>query len=161
MSAMARKGRLAVASAGLALSLLGAMAEPACSADLALPVPRTTIYPGDVIVEDMLVERAFIAHTVARGTVHAARTALIGKVARRTLLALQPIAVNSIREPYLVNQGKPVLVVYETRGLTITGQATALENGSVGEDVSLRNTDSGLLIRGTVAPDGSVRLRVP
>jgi flagella basal body P-ring formation protein FlgA len=77
------------------------------------------------------------------------------------LLALQPIAINAVREPYLVNQGKAVLVVYETRGLTITSQATALESGSVGDDVNLRNNDSGLLIRGTVASDGSVRLRAP
>jgi flagella basal body P-ring formation protein FlgA len=140
---------------------LVAVAGSVAASELPLPVPRATIYPGEVIVEDNLAERAFIARTVARATVFEARDALVGKVARRTLLALQPIAINAVREPYLVNQGKAVLVIYETRGLTITSQATALENGSVGDEVSLRNNDSGLLIRGAVASDGSVRLRAP
>ena len=155
-----RKSSLTAALAW-GLLWLAAVAGPVEANDLALPVPRATIYPGEVIVEDNLVERAFIARTVARATVFEGRDALLGKVARRTLLALQPIAINSVREPYLVNQGKAVLVVYETRGLTITSQATALENGSVGDEVSLRNNDSGLLIRGAVAADGTVRLRAP
>jgi flagellar basal body P-ring formation protein FlgA len=157
---MVRKILLSVALAW-GLLLLAAGAGPVQASDLALPVPRATIYPGEAIVEDNLVERAFIARTVARATVFEGREALLGKVARRTLLALQPIAINSVREPYLVNQGKAVLVVYETRGLTITSQATALENGGVGDEVSLRNNDSGQLIRGAVASDGTVRLRAP
>jgi flagella basal body P-ring formation protein FlgA len=162
---MCKRGSAHKGSPSLALAcgflLLAAFAGPVRASDLALPVPRATIYPGEVIVEDNLVERAFIARTVARATVFEGREALVGKVARRTLLALQPIAINAVREPYLVNQGKAVLVVYETGGLTITSQATALDNGSVGDDVNVRNNDSGLLIRGSVASDGTVRLRAP
>jgi flagellar basal body P-ring formation protein FlgA len=146
---------------GWALLALGGLAQPTRASELALPVPRATVYPGEVIVEENLVERAFIARTVARATVYEGREPLIGKVARRTLLALQPIAINSVREPYLVSHGKAVLVIYETRDLTITSQATALDNGSIGDEVSLRNNDSGLLLRGTVASDGTVRLRAP
>ena len=39
-------------------------------------------------------------------TILEAREALIGKVARRTLLPGQPIPVSAIRDPYLVTQGK-------------------------------------------------------
>ena len=74
------------AAIAMALLLLLLGAPSACAAELELPVPRLTIYPGDVIGDEQLVERAFIAHTVARSTVHEAREALIGKVARRTLL---------------------------------------------------------------------------
>ena len=79
-------------------------------------------------------------------------------MARRTLLPGQPVQVNAIRDPYLVNQGKASLVVFENGGLTITTQAIALENGGAGDVVNLRNPDSGVMIQGTVERDGTVRL---
>jgi flagella basal body P-ring formation protein FlgA len=128
---------------------------------LELPVPRVTIYPGDVIGEEHLTERAFIAHTVARSTVYDARQAVVGKVARRTLLPGQPIPIAGTRDPYIVSQGNMALVVFETSGLTITTNAMALQNGGVGDVVTLRNVDSGTIIKGTVASDGTVRLGTP
>ena len=82
-------------------------------------------------------------------------------MARRTLLPGQPVPVNAIRDPYLVNQGKSSLVVFENAGLTITTQAIALDNGGVGDVVKLRNPDSGVIIQGTVDRDGTVRLVAP
>jgi len=57
------------------------------------PVPRAVVYPGDTVADELLVPRAFIARTVARQTVFEAREAVIGKVARRTLLPGQPIPI--------------------------------------------------------------------
>jgi flagella basal body P-ring formation protein FlgA len=37
----------------------------------------------------------------------------------------------------------------------------ALQNGSAGDVVTLRNIDSGAIIKGTVASDGTVRLGAP
>jgi len=164
MGAILRHPRQAWA-AGLAtalfvLSLLLAV-QPVRAAELELPVPRLTIYPGDVIGDDLIMERAFIARTVARSTIHEAREALIGKVARRTLLPGQPIPINGVRDPYVVTQGKNALVVFEAGGLTITTNAMALQNGGIGDLVTLRNIDSGTIIKGTVAPDGTVRLAGP
>jgi flagellar basal body P-ring formation protein FlgA len=156
---MAMAGRhLGLVAAAWALL---AFVVPAYAAELELPVPRATIYPGDTIADDVLVERAFIAHTVARGTVFETRQAVVGKVARRTLLQGQPIPVAGTRDPYIVAQGSTALVVFETGGLTITANAMALQNGGVGDVVTLRNVDSGSIIRGTVAADGTVRLGAP
>jgi flagella basal body P-ring formation protein FlgA len=131
------------------------------AAELLLPVPRATIYPGEIISDQQLAERAFLAHTVARSTVFEKREAVVGKTARRTLLPGQPIPIGSVREPYLVTQGKNALVVFEAGGLTISATALALQNGGVGDVVTLRNADSGAIIKGTVAPDGTVRLDAP
>jgi flagella basal body P-ring formation protein FlgA len=150
-----------LAMALLVLSLLLLAVQPARSADLELPVPRLTLYPGDVIGDDQIMERAFVAHTVARSTIHETRETLIGKVARRTLLPGQPIPINGVRDPYLVTQGKNALVVFEEGGLTITANAMALQNGGIGDLVSLRNVDSGTIIKGTVASNGTVRLAGP
>jgi flagellar basal body P-ring formation protein FlgA len=142
----------------LAMTLLGA--GPAPAANLDLPVPRVTIYPGDTISSDQITDRAFLAHTVNRSSVFDDRQALVGKVARRTLLPGVPVQVNAIRDPYLVNQGKSSLVVFANGGLTITTQAIALQNGVVGDVITLRNPESGTIIQGTVERDGTVRLEV-
>ena len=136
-------------------------ARMASAQELELPVPRAVIYPGDVVSDELLVARAFIAHTVARATIHEAREGLVGKVARRTLLPGQPIPLTAIRDPYLVTQGKTAMVVFEHGGLTITMNALALQNGGLGDVVTLRNLDSGAVIKGAVAPDGSIRLDPP
>ena len=65
-----------------------------------LPVPTVTIYPGDVIADgDARRSRLPAADTVARSAILDAREALVGKVARRTLLPGQPIPINAIRDP--------------------------------------------------------------
>jgi flagella basal body P-ring formation protein FlgA len=148
--------RVAAASAACAIALFAAGAALAANVDL--PVPRTTIYPGDTITEDQITQRAFLAHTVTRSTVFDDRQALVGRVAKRTLLQGQPVPVNAVRDAYLVNTGKASLVVYTMGGLTISTQAIALQNGVAGDVVTLRNPDSGVTIQGTVGPDGIVRL---
>jgi len=147
---------------GVAIAMAVAMtltcAAMVRASTLDLPVPRVTLYPGDIISADQLVDRAFVAHTVTRGSVFEDRQGLVGKVARRTLLSGHPIALNAVREAYLVNQGKSSLVVFESGGLVITIQAMALQNASAGEVVTLRNPDSGVIIQGIVQRDGTVRL---
>jgi flagellar basal body P-ring formation protein FlgA len=156
-----RHGRALWLAALLAAWACASSARMANAQELELPVPRAIVYPGDVISDEILVGRAFIAHTVARSTIYEVREALVGKVARRTLLPGQPIPVSAIRDPYLVTQGKTATVVFEHGGLVITTSALALQNGGVGDVVSLRNLDSGSVIKGIVASDGSIRLDAP
>ena len=82
---------------------------------------------------------------------------LVRKTARRTLLPGEPIPKVAIREAYIVFQGKTVPLVFQSGTVTITGAALALESGSAGETISARNPDSGVVIRGVVQPDGSLR----
>lgn len=146
-------------AAFLMLALLaGAPWAQARAQELLLPVPSVTIYPNEEIGDEHVTERAFIAATVTRGSVQEDRSQIIGKVAKRTLIKGQPVPVNALREPYLVLSGKPATVVFVDGGLTITSQATALQSGSIGDQVALRNNESGLTIRGTVARDGTVRV---
>jgi flagellar basal body P-ring formation protein FlgA len=127
--------------------------------DYILPVPNITIYPGDTIKDAWLVDRDFSANSIAtRGGMIQARTALVGKLARRTLLPGVPIPVNGVAEPRAISNGGKVRVVFTQDGLEISTYATALQNGSIGDVISVRNLDSGLTISGTVQPDGSVRV---
>lgn len=152
----------------LAAFVLGALAAVASVAvsraqaqEMFLPVPAVTIQPNDEITDDLIIDRAFITATVTRGAVQEDRRFVIGKVAKRPLLKGLPIPVNALRDPYVVISGKPAIIVFEEGGLSITGQATALQSGSIGDIVSLRNGDSGAVIRGVIAKDGTVRVGTP
>jgi flagellar basal body P-ring formation protein FlgA len=124
-----------------------------------LPVPNITIYPGDTIKETWLVDRDFSSNTAAkRGAVIEQRAEIVGKLARRTLLPGVPIPMNAVIEPRAVANGGKVRVVFVQDGLEISTYATALQPGSIGEVISVRNLDSGLTISGIVQSDGSVRV---
>lgn len=124
-----------------------------------LPVPTITIYPGDSIKEAWLVDREFSPSFIgAKGALIDSRATIVGKVARRTLLPGAPIPWNAIMEPKTVANGAKVKMVFEEGGLTITTYGAALQSGSVGEVISVRNLDSGLTISGTVQSDGSIRV---
>ena len=43
-------------------------------------------------------------------------------------------------------------------GLVITGQGTALRSAGEGEVIRVRNVDSGTIVSGVVASDGSIRI---
>lgn len=133
----------------------------AYGANLELPVPNVAIYPGDIIRSDLLVERSFSVPADENWAVHRSRDGLIGKTARRTLLPGKPIALNAVRDPHVVQQGKPVTLIFQSGGLTITGQAVPLQSGGVGDLLSLRNSESGAMVKGIVQADGSVRVAGP
>lgn len=127
---------------------------------LTLPVPAVTIYPGDVITQGQLTERRFAARQ-APAAILDSEAAIVGKVARRTLLPGKPIAANALRDPHAVNLGGTILAVYRSGGLTITSRVQPLRAGSVGEVIEARNPDSGKVITGTVQADGSIRIGSP
>jgi flagella basal body P-ring formation protein FlgA len=85
----------------------------AAAASMEVPVPNITIYPGDLISQNLLVDRAFTIPPGESWPVHKNREELVGKVARRTLLPGKPIPLNAIREADVISQGKPVTIVFQ------------------------------------------------
>ncbi|MFN3622614.1 MAG: flagellar basal body P-ring formation chaperone FlgA [Hyphomicrobium sp.] len=151
-----RLARLVLAAV---FNLGGALAVHA--GQIQLPVPRVTIYPGQVIEKAMLVDRAFRTNGDNQVAAVPSPDALVGKVAKQTLLPGKPIYQDALREPHAVTQGQATLVVYQSGSLTITASAIALQSGATGEVVSVRNVDSGRIIKGTVGADGAVHLGDP
>jgi flagellar basal body P-ring formation protein FlgA len=151
--AVLRRSFLWLVAGGLVLLQVQAVAADA----MLLPVPNVTIYPGDTIRENWLVDRDFSTSPFGRksGMIDS-HAALIGKIARRTLLPGVPIPLNAISEPKLVSNGEKVRIVYSEGGMTITTYGSALQSGSVGDIISVRNLDSGLTISGVVQSDGSI-----
>jgi flagella basal body P-ring formation protein FlgA len=157
---MIEQGSSFLPAAGLAgaLMMCGSLA---CASGVEVPVPNITIYPGDVIGDSLLVDKNFAVRPGQSWPVYKSRDELVGKVARRTLLPGKPIPLNSTREADVISQGRPVEIVFQSGGLTITGRAMPLQSGRVGDVLSLRNLDSGAMIKGTVQADGTVRVNGP
>jgi flagella basal body P-ring formation protein FlgA len=134
-------------------------AQPAFAAEQrAIPVPRVTVYPGDALTADLLVDRNFpVAWLKNRAAVGSAEE-LAGKIAKRTLLPGYPIDVNAVTEPDVVSKNVPVQIVFRSGALTITSLAAPLQAGRVGDIVSVRNVDSGITLRGVVQADGTIRV---
>ena len=152
-----RSRRRIFAAFGL-LVLIGATQSNAAAAGISLPVPATTIYPGEIIDDGMVTERTVQPAQVGRLMIVPDRSELVGKVARRTLLPGRPVPVVAVAVPDLVPRGKPVEIVFQEGGLTILAQAMTLEAGSAGDVIRVRNLDSGLIIKARVHADGTVRV---
>jgi len=140
------------------LTSLGLWLAPGLAAfaqDVGLPTAKAVIYPGSVIEDDMLTE---LPAGVARGPGPFAQTraALIGKMARQTLLPGGPIPLSALENPRLVTNGTEVRLVYVEGGLTIVTVGSALQDGVAGAVVKVRNSDSGVTVSGAVQPDGTV-----
>ncbi len=141
--------------AALWLGLLSCGPAQAAPEGVMLPVPAVTLYPGDVISDAHLVDRAFrVAGRVSIDN----RLAVVGKVARRTLLPGQPIPLNAVDDPKVVRRGVPAQVIFRESDLVITGIVEPMASASVNEMVKARNPDTGLMVVGIVQPDGTIRV---
>jgi flagellar basal body P-ring formation protein FlgA len=149
-------------SAALALrrlvlsGLLLAALSPADAEERMVPTPNQVIYPGDVIRDSMLTDVSIYDLPNNDGTILDSRAALLGKIAKRTLLPGRGIVALAVANPRAVKDGAQVKLVYNDGGLSIMTTALALEGGSVGDQIKVRNSDSGITLSGVIQPDGSV-----
>jgi flagella basal body P-ring formation protein FlgA len=151
--------RLGLIMRGLAAALLVlSSASLAAAEDRRLPVPAVSIRAGELIREDMITERAFAANLLGVAAFIEGRQVLVGRMARRTLLPGQPIPTNAVEEPWTVARGASVKVVVEDNGLSIVAYGSAMQSGAAGALIQVRNTDTGVIIRGIVQPDGTVKV---
>lgn len=140
----------------VALAMLPVLSLPAL-AKQQRPVSTVTIYPGDIIRDQMLVDSDF-PDAIANGVFANDRSQLVGKAAKRTLLPGNPIPLNAVGIPKIVTIGAMVRLVFEEDGLEISTYATALQSGAAGDVISVRNMDSGVTLSGVIRPDGSIRV---
>ncbi|UIJ72867.1 flagellar basal body P-ring formation chaperone FlgA [Aurantimonas sp. HBX-1] len=147
-------------AAAVALAAMFILSVPvrAFSAELDMPVPTVVVYPGQNVFERGLDRKAYVVKDEKLGLYVADESMLEGRVARRTLLPGRPILLSDLKLADVVSAGAAVTLVYEADGLMITGLGTALQSAPAGELVRVRNADSGVIVSGVVAPDGSVRI---
>ncbi|TCM56027.1 flagella basal body P-ring formation protein FlgA [Rhizobium sp. PP-F2F-G48] len=120
-------------------------------------IPTETIYPGQTIEEGHL-QVVAVTNPDLSGDYASGLEEVVGKITNRTLLAGRVIFVAGLREPYAVERGKAVRIVYSNGSLTISAGGSPLDNAAVGDLIRIRNTDSGMIVSGTVMADGTVHV---
>lgn len=118
-------------------------------------VPLRTINRGEVVqVGDITVERR--ARDIATTDLVVETGAVIGKAARRTLVAGQLLRGSDLQRHEIVARNEIVTVVYEAPGLMLTMRGRAQEAGGQGDIVSVMNVQSKKILQGTVIGPGRV-----
>ncbi|MBB6179886.1 flagellar basal body P-ring formation chaperone FlgA [Pseudorhizobium flavum] len=136
--------------------LLGMTAAAAANMGTAV-VPKQIIYPGEEIsvaaVEEVDVTNPNLAGGYARTVEEVS-----GMVSTRTLLPGRTIALSGLRAPYAVRRGSSVRLSFSIDNMTISAAGMPLQDASVGDLIRVRNTDSGVIVSGTVMGDGTVQV---
>jgi flagellar basal body P-ring formation protein FlgA len=122
------------------------------------PAPKGVIYPGDVIRDDMLADLPQGGVRDGGGPFVEERALIVGKIARLTLLPGHAIPFAGVSNRKVVANGAEVRLVYAEGDLLIMTTGAALQDGSIGDVVRVRNSDSGVTVSGAVQPDGSVKV---
>src|SRR5271165_1893350 len=132
--------------------------QAAAAQEIAAPTPRSVIYPGDVIRDNMLADLPQGGMRDGEGPFVENRALIVGKVARLTLLPGHAIPFTGVSNRKVVANGAEVRLIYAEGDLLIMTTGAALQDGSVGEVVRVRNSDSGVTVSGAVQSDGSVKV---
>ncbi|MCP5075708.1 MAG: flagellar basal body P-ring formation protein FlgA [Rhodobacteraceae bacterium] len=148
-------GLCAVACLGVSFASRAA-AEP-----VPFLVPTRTVYPGQDIAKGRLEIRHFRASYGASLDAVKFHRQVKGKVATKTLVPMRPILLKYMRDPHMVRTGARSKLIFSKGNLTITATVTALQSGSVGDVIRVRNIDSGKFIMARVRPDGALEVERP
>lgn len=124
-------------------------------------VPRAAVYPGDRLLDGVLEEREVRANPGYAATLLTSREGAVGLVARRTLLPGQPIPKDALRGVHVIQQGQAVSARYDQGAISIVLSGTAIQPGAVGDTISVRNAETGRLVRGRVVDARTVAVVSP
>lgn len=108
---------------------------------------RSTLGPADIT-------------TVAADIPGAATAAdqVLGLELRVAVQAGRPIGPDLLEEPAIITRNQLIQLHYRLGQMSISAEGRALEQGAAGDVVRVMNLSSRETLRGTVLPDGSVRV---
>jgi flagella basal body P-ring formation protein FlgA len=121
---------------------------------LARPVPR-----GQPLSADDLQLEERDASMLGTGYLTSLEEAL-GLEARSPLRAGLVLNPNALAAPLLVRRGERVTVLARSGGFEVRSEAEALEDGSLGELIAVKNLHSGRIVEGVVTGSGLIEVRV-
>jgi flagella basal body P-ring formation protein FlgA len=114
-------------------------------------LPETVLRPDDVRIAR--VRTAALQSDVARTV-----DDIVGMQLRRPVAAGQPLRLTDLIRPPLVQRGSTVRVELLSAGLSVTGQAIALDAGADGEKIRVQNITSHAFLFAQVIGPGQVRV---
>lgn len=121
------------------------------------PVALTRLLPETVLrADDVRIARVRTA--LLQNEFAKTPDQIIGMQLRRPVAAGQPLRLVDLIRPSLVQRGSIVRIELSSSGLSLTGQATALDDGVEGENIRVQNLNSRAFLFARVVGPGQVRV---
>jgi flagella basal body P-ring formation protein FlgA len=150
---------------GLVSGSAPATLTPGASAPKAAPAPEfrqvvvaaTNLPAGQVLQRDSLKLDRMEADKISKAH-YLENQGLEGQELLRAVRAGEPIRVSDLRPATLVKRGEMVLMTIGSPAtFEISVKAEAMQDGRVGEQIKLRNTESGRTLSGVVTGKGTAK----
>jgi flagella basal body P-ring formation protein FlgA len=133
---------------------------PAASAPPAMRkvvVGKQLLRAGTALTPEMLEEQEIAAPGVDLQAVVSIKDLEYGEMVR-DMQAGVPLRSHDVRRATLVKQGQAViLTIGQSSGFAISARVEALQDGKMGEQIRLKNPESGRIITGVVTGTGTAR----
>jgi len=128
--------------------------------DVQIPVvvSQRAITSGERISKEMLTV-SWQSMSSLRGQYVSTDDELLGKVAKRAIRAQQPVYLSQLKIPWAVNKGDRVAIKAKIGQTFVATNGIAMQNGRIGEQISVRNEASKRMIRPWVWAQGTVGTR--
>ncbi len=120
-----------------------------------IPTLSRRMLRGDMIQPDDIEWMEIPENKLRDGTVRD-KSKLIGRILKRRLSVGRPIRHKDVEMPQIISRNNLVQMVYRKGNIELITDGRALDDGSIGEVIRLRNEKSGKIIRGEVQPSGEV-----
>lgn len=127
--------------------------------DIYLPVvvARQGLERGHVISpDDVAIKKLNISNT--RGNYVTQPDDVMGLTVKRRVRELQPLAMNQLDSPVLVERGQRVMMIAEQGGVQAQTVGEAMKKGRKGEMIKVKNQSSERVVSAIVADSGVVRM---
>jgi flagella basal body P-ring formation protein FlgA len=121
------------------------------------PVAATRLLPETVLrAEDVHLARVRVDQI--RTEIARSVDQVIGMELRRPVPAGQPLRLTDLTRPGLVQRGSLVQIELNVAGLSVSGQAVAIDGGAEGDRIRVQNLNSHALLTAEVVGPGHVRV---
>jgi flagellar basal body P-ring formation protein FlgA len=118
-----------------------------------IPVMGRHAMPGEVIrADDIVWQRVRTQHT--NYNTATSLDQLVDRVVRRPLVAGQSIRRSDVVEQVLIQKGELVVITFRTPSMVLSTRAEAMENGTMGETIRFRNSQTKRMIQAEVTGAG-------
>ena len=122
-------------------------------------IASETIQRGTLINKSMLQRKEEIINK-GRHLGFSDMNKIIGMQAKRTIRNNAIISINQLKAPKLIKRGDNVVITAANSAISVRMNGTALVDGALGEQISIRNKQSKRIIKGRVTEMGHVLVAI-
>jgi flagella basal body P-ring formation protein FlgA len=108
-----------------------------------------TIQVSDLEIKEEIINKHFY-------TSFSRKSDVIGMITKRSIRQGSSIQANLLQAPKLIKRGDDVVIVASTEGILIKMRGTAMEDGELGEQITVKNNQSARIIKARVSESGLV-----